>query len=275
VKTSDVEKILGRPQHDIYLDGVLPNYQNERVLITGCLGSIGVALTDALSQAASVSGVDIDTLDVRNSEDVYRFIHGYEPSLIFHLAGAKHAPEGELYPADVALTNVWGTVNVVDVATAVGAKVVLASTCKACDPETAYGASKLLAERIVLQAGGSVARFHNVVESSGNVFEIWEALPEDERIWATPCTRYFISLKEAVSLLIWVGVSTPGRYAVAPGQARVMGVVAKKLYPKRKRGYMLRRRGDRLDEPLIGSSETAIRENEWIMKITSPHEAAK
>jgi FlaA1/EpsC-like NDP-sugar epimerase len=268
-----LKKILGRSEYDIPLTNTTQHYGKERILVTGALGSIGQALVEALDDVYTVLGLDKDELDVCDRDVVNTVVQLYEPTIIFHLAASKHAPYGEIDPVEVSHTNIGGTENVVAAAAAIGARVVLASTCKSCDPETAYGASKLIAERIVLQAGGSVARFHNVVETSGNVFEIWAALPESERIWATPCTRFFISLKEAVSLLLWVGTLPPGRYAVIPGQPRHMYSIAKKLYPNRKRGYMLRRRGDRLDEPMIGSSETAVRENDWIMKITSPHEA--
>ena len=114
--------------------------------------------------------------------------------------------------------NVLGTRNVLAHAPE-GSHVVTASTCKACEPETAYGASKLVAERVTLNAGGSVARFYNVVESSGNVFEIWSELDPSEPLEVTPCRRYFISLAEAVSLVVWTAILPPARYGFDPGQA--------------------------------------------------------
>jgi FlaA1/EpsC-like NDP-sugar epimerase len=117
--------------------------------------------------------------------------------VIYHLAGAKHAPEGEQHPAMVARVNTIGTDNIVRAAC--GAKVILASTCKAGDPETAYGASKLIAERIVLNAGGVVVRFFNVRETAGNVFRLWEQIPFPQPIPYTDCWRYFISSTGALT----------------------------------------------------------------------------
>jgi FlaA1/EpsC-like NDP-sugar epimerase len=130
-----------------------------------------------------------------------------------------------------------------------------------------------VAERITLNAGGSVARFYNVPESSGNVFEIWKSLPDTDAIPVTICERYFVSLNEAVALLLWAAVLLPGRYAVAPGPPRDMISVASALYPDRVQVRMPRRRGDRMDEPLHAASETlhtTIVPN--IVRIESPHD---
>jgi len=107
-------------------------------------------------------------VDVRDADAIGSFIASHAPGVIFHLAGAKHAPVGEIDPHDSLWTNTLGTYNVVEAAKKTGARVVLASTCKAINPETAYGASKLLAERITLNyENGTVARFHNIVETQG------------------------------------------------------------------------------------------------------------
>src|SRR4051812_30487877 len=91
-----------------------------------------------------------------------------------HLAAHKFAGMGEELPEEVAHLNIVGTGNVVRAVP----KVVLASTCKAAAPITCYGASKLIAERIVLNAGGTVVRLVNVLGSSGSVTQIWDALPK-------------------------------------------------------------------------------------------------
>lgn len=237
----------------------LAQLADKRILITGGHGSIGNALSDVLWEIpAKVLAVDLHSLDVRDENQTKRMIGEFSPEVIFHLAADKHAPQGELYPADVAETNITGTKNVVDAAYDVGARVVLASTCKAADPETVYGASKLIAERIVLNAGGSVARFYNVVESAGNVFEIWANTPGDEPILVTPCERYFISADDAVALLLWSAVLAPGRYTIDPGHRWGMTGVARMLYPTRRLSLMGRRRGDRYVEPLRSSSEIQI-----------------
>ena len=236
----------------------------ERVLVTGAAGSLGSALVSALRAAgASVHAFDIDELDVREYESVYYAFRRAKPSLIFHLAAEKHAPEGETDPASFASTNIVGTDNVLDAAAEFGARVILASSCKACDPETVYGASKLIAERLTLNAGGSVARFFNIPESSGNVFELWRSLPEDVAIPVAPCSRYFQTLEQSVGLLMAAIMFPPGRYAVDPGPPRTMWEVAGETYPGRERVWIEPRRGDRICEPLCAAHERLIGAGIW------------
>jgi hypothetical protein len=180
----------------------LEQLAHARVLVTGASGSIGSAVVDAL-RGVAIATYPSDIvgaywqLDVCDDDRVADAIKAIRPTHVLHLAGEKHAPEGELDPVKTTRTNIEGTVNVLRHAG--GARVVTASTCKACDPETVYGASKLIAERMTLNAGGSVARFYNVVESSGNVFRLWESLPADEPLPVAPCERYFVSLADAVA----------------------------------------------------------------------------
>ena len=267
----NIEAILGRQEHPPEIETPLRELQRHRVLVTGADGSIGSAITMLLNDSGvSTIGTDVSDCDVTNRGTLADVMERVKPTLVFHLAGAKHAPDGEIDPLDAATINITGTANVVS---STSARVVTASTCKSCDPETAYGATKLVAERITLNAGGSVARFYNVPESSGNVFEIWKALPENDPIAVTICDRYFVSLNEALALLLWAAVLSPGRYAIAPGPPRDMISVASALYPDRVQVRMPRRRGDRMDEPLHAASETlhpTIVPN--IVRIESPHD---
>ncbi len=221
------------------------------VLITGSRGSLGTALAERIPQAA---GVDVrDGVDVCDLDTLLDHVFAVHPRVIFHLAGAKYATIGERDPYDVAAVNIEGTKNVLDCAEAVGARVILASTCKAIHPETVYGATKLIAERMVLNAGHSVARLYNVRESSGNVFRIWEQVPEGMPLPVTDCQRYFISLKQALDLLIAVAKLPPGRYTIDPGPISQMIDEAHKVS-----SFTVpipRRLGDRKVEPRLGDHE--------------------
>ena len=170
-----LERVLGRPERPLPLDEPCARLAGKRILITGAEGSIGSAVAGILGEVAQVIATDKHSgdpaLDVRVESDVAALFREARPEIVFHLAAAKSAPEGERDPMSALEVNVLGTRNVLAHAPG-GCHVVTASTCKACEPETAYGASKLVAERVTLNAGGSVARFYNVVESSGNVFEI-------------------------------------------------------------------------------------------------------
>jgi FlaA1/EpsC-like NDP-sugar epimerase len=212
-------------------------------------------------------------LDVRVESDVKAVLGEVRPDVVLHLAAAKSAPEGERDPMSALEINVLGTRNVLAHAPE-GCMVVTASTCKSCEPETAYGASKLVAERVTLNAGGSVARFYNVVESSGNVFEIWEEVPADEPLLVTPCRRYFISLAEAVSLVIWTAVLPSARYGFDPGNSREMRDVASDLYPGRALQSVPPRRGDRVAEPLAARHEHVEQDAlPGLLRIIGAHDA--
>lgn len=262
------------------IDEPLERLAAERILVTGALGSIGEQAAATLRAAGiELRSTDLLTqngsapLDVRSVDAVTAAIARHRPTLVLHLAGAKSAPAAELGVHEALETNANGTANVVAAAGRAGARVVTASTCKACDPETVYGATKLIAERVTIAAGGSVARFYNVVESSGNVFELWRGLPESDPLPVTPCSRYLITLADATALLLWTAVLPPGRYTVDPGEPRRIADVGAELYPGRPQQPIPPRRGDRLVEPRCASSETVEPVLDRIERIVNRHDA--
>lgn len=269
-----VREVLARQEHSFPLG---QGARLGRVLVTGARGSVGMAMRPFLeARADDVLYTDVDQMDVTDLDTVLATVEEHAPDRIIHLAGAKHAPLGEEDPYSVLRTNAVGTHHVLLAAERVGASVTLASTCKAADPETAYGASKLVAERMVLNAGGAVARFYNVVESSGNVFEIWRSIPEDEPIPVVrSAERIFISMREAVMLTLLAAVGVPGRFAVAGVQRISMYEAARIVHPDRELVPVPRRRGDRLVEPYQGISEhRASTGDPRLAYITSPHDTA-
>lgn len=252
-------------------------------LVTGAEGAVGsefckrLPLTDrpASYLDAAVWRTDLASprarLDVTDRGECFGWLTSIRPDVIWHLAGSKHAPEGEIDPAQVARVNIDGTLNVLAAAAQIGAKVITASTCKACDPETAYGASKLIAERATLNAGGVVVRFHNVAESGDNVFRFWESLPPDQPIPVTDCWRYFTPMENAVDLLVAAVDLPSGRYACDPGEPRWMPDVAAELYPGRDQVRIPARRGDRHREPLVAACEQAHPFGDWL-RIVGAHD---
>lgn len=230
-----------------------------KILVTGAGGSVGKALTERLKRHHEIVATDIIKEKGIKPLDVTGFAPSYEDrwrcDAVIHLAGAKHAPAGEEDPWNASRVNVVGTRNMLLFSQSIGAKFVLASTCKACDPETAYGATKLIAERMTLNAGGVVVRYYNIPEASGNVFRLWESIPENEPIPYTDCWRYFMSMENAVSLTICALELPTGRYTLDPGRPRHMSTVARDLYPERKVVEVERRRGDRTREPRHAQSE--------------------
>jgi UDP-glucose 4-epimerase len=276
-----VLKVIGRDEAPTPIK--LPRFG--RVLITGGEGSIGAALAERLRPTSldaqqDVLLTDIKTMDVRDERNVMTQFLRFEPELVIHLAASKHAPLGEEDPYEVVRTNVEGTHNVLDWANRIGAKVIVASTCKACDPETAYGASKLVAERMALNAGQVVVRYYNVVETSGNVFEIWRSAREAKReIRYTNCSRRFTTLNEALNLTLWTASwAEEGRYSLTHTVSRSMRDVAVALHPETDYGGWLKampsRRGDREEEPRHAACERMeeMEGCEWISRVWNPHD---
>ncbi len=261
ITVDDVEKVLGRAQHQNLVSlHQSVDLTGQRILITGANGSIGSKLTETLS------GVECDVLptdvggglpflDVTDFDSVYGTIKKFRPQVIVNLAGLKYAPQGEHETWKTVSINTIGTKNLLNCAPA-DCRFILTSTCKSCNPEIVYGASKLIAERMVLNEGGSVVRYFNVVETQGNVFETWRELPPDAPIMVVEeCNRYFISLAEAVGLAVFAMIEPAGRYIVNVAEERNMSDVATALYPDRVRLPMQRRRGDRISERFLGTSE--------------------
>jgi FlaA1/EpsC-like NDP-sugar epimerase len=272
--TADLEAVLGRPPRPLDITDPVARLAGERVLITGAAGSIGTEVNRILTAAGgAVLATDIDELDVGSISSVKASFQPFRPTVVIHLAGAKHAPEGELDPLTVVAVNAVGTANMVAAAAAYGARIVTASTCKACDPETAYGASKLLAERLTLSAGGNVARFYNVIETAGNVFEIWDSLPVSAPLPVTACTRFFITLAEATALILWTAIAPHGRYTINPGSERFIPEVATALYPHRSVDLRPPRRGDRFAEPRHAACEQLSAMSGVLERVQGPHDA--
>lgn len=276
MKKDLIELILDRPESPLNIIDDLKNLSTARVLITGGNGSLGQQVAGVLeSQGINFILTDIEDCDVTDMEMVRRVFSDYKPSHVLHLAADKHAPEGELHPETTFRINTNGSMNVIAAANEHNAVVTLASTCKSCDPETAYGASKLIAERITLNHGGTVARFYNVVDTAGNVFEIWDKLNQEEEIQVAECYRYFISAAEATSLLIKamsLSTTVAGRYVFDPGISHYMPDIASRLYPNRKISFMPPRRGDRRVEPQKAESEKMNMVAGRLLKVSSPHD---
>ena len=89
---------------------------------------------------------------------------------------------------------------------------------------------------MVINAGGSVARFFNVIQSQGNVFEIWDKVPTNEPIKVVEgCKRYFISADEATGLIIYAMFNN-GRFIVNTPNPRRIEDIAEDIYPNREKG---------------------------------------
>jgi len=158
----------------------------KRVLITGITGTLGRELSHKLlADGVAVLGVSRDEQkqrqmpeynqlrmkigDVRDGPAIARIVSQNGPiDEIYHLAALKCVDTLEFNPEEALATNVIGTQNVLDIADQCGAKLVFTSTDKACYPINAYGQSKAIAEKMVLNRGQTVVRYGNVLGSRGS-----------------------------------------------------------------------------------------------------------
>jgi len=281
MKKENLNKILGRNEITYLVEVDKHISLDKKILITGANGSIGSRLIERFKNMnVDFLSTDIEGdhvyLDVTLPENVKDVLNFYSPDIIINIAGAKHAPEGEHETWKTLSINTIGTKNLIDYSNP-DTKIILTSTCKSCNPETVYGASKLIAERMVLNHGGSIARFFNVVETQGNVFEIWDNIEDNGTIKvAAVCKRHFISLDEATGLLICISsLSESGcRYIVNSPILREMTDIADALYEKRNKTIIQPRRGDRVEEKFLSSNESIEKYifNDSIIKIKNTHD---
>jgi FlaA1/EpsC-like NDP-sugar epimerase len=252
------EDVLGRPERHFDVYEALQAFRDDRILVTGASGSIGSRLVEllrdfdvaCLATDREPRGVEMCVrVDITREYDVLWACSDFQPTLIVNLAAQKCAVAGEANPWQTLYPSIVGTQNLVNM----GVRVVQASTCKAADPEVAYGIGKAAAEKLVLDAGGSVIRFFNVWDAGANVVSTWDALLGP--IPVTPCVRYLISMDEAIGGLVSVFGLSSGRYMVDPGDPVPVWKLAERLYPGRKQVWMAPRRGDRLVEPLHARCE--------------------
>jgi UDP-N-acetylglucosamine 4,6-dehydratase len=211
------------------------DWSEKVVLITGGTGSFGKKFTeimlreyhprkiiiysrDELKQhQMRMSGFDHPSLryfigDVRDRDRLRRALHGV--NIVVHAAALKQVPACEYNPMEAIKTNILGTSNVVEAALDAGVEKVLAlSTDKAVNPVNLYGATKLAAEKLVIQsnayAAGTATRFScvrygNVVGSRGSVVPVFLRQRSSGKLTITDerMTRFWISLEQGVRFVI-------------------------------------------------------------------------
>lgn len=180
--------------------------------------------------------------NVRDADRVARAMKGVDT--VIHAAALKRVEVGQENPREMIQTNVQGTVNVLNAAEDEGVKrLVFVSTDKAFQPANLYGASKFLAEGLVLAPRGDllprccVVRYGNVAGSTGSVIPVWrKAQREGRRLWLTDpdCTRFWMTRAQAADFVLYAaacsnpqGLMVPDLPAFRLGDlAGVMGVQA-------------------------------------------------
>jgi FlaA1/EpsC-like NDP-sugar epimerase len=151
-------------------------------------------------------------LDIRDMDRLSVVFDQYKPEVVFHTAAHKHVPLMEVNIEDAVTNNILGTMNVVEASVKTGVKqLVMISTDKAIRPANVMGATKRLAEMIILDAAYktgraySVVRFGNVLGSRGSVVPIFKqqiAAGGPVTITHPDMERYFMTIPEAVHLVL-------------------------------------------------------------------------
>jgi FlaA1/EpsC-like NDP-sugar epimerase len=168
--------------------------------------------------------VRAEVADVREPARVARLGDRYRPEYVFHAAAHKHVPLMEEAPEEAVKNNVFGTLNVARMADACGAKrFVLISTDKAVNPSSVMGATKRVAELVVRDLARAsrtrmtAVRFGNVLGSAGSVVPLFkEQIARGGPVTVThpDCTRYFMTIPEAVGLVLVSGLADYGELCV-------------------------------------------------------------
>jgi FlaA1/EpsC-like NDP-sugar epimerase len=256
--------LLPRPEYHFGLPEDL--VAGKRVLVTGADGFLGRRIAERLNVfGAETYLTDLDDLDITNCELVDQTMRRLRPEFVIHLAAMKHAPVGEVHPLGTTEVNVLGTNNVIEAATMAGVPrghLVFVSTCKAAAPETVYGATKLLGERIALRAGYSAIRLGNVIGSSGSVLETWLAqLENGDPLAVAPCRRYWLTPDEAVGLNLSALYLGPGLYYLDAGEPEPVEHLARRFDPTAPLQEIPPRLGDRLVERFTSDGEMSLPTN--------------
>lgn len=215
--------------------GTQLDWENSVVLITGGTGSFGKKFTeimlrdykpkkliifsrDELKQyEMRTSGFEHPSLryfigDVRDDNRLHRAFQDVD--IVVHAAALKQVPACEYNPIEAIMTNVMGAKNVIEAALDTNVKRVLAmSTDKAAAPVNLYGATKLVAEKLFIQANSysgmsgthfACVRYGNVVGSRGSVVPLFKKQKESGTITVTDerMTRFWITLDQGVKFVI-------------------------------------------------------------------------
>ncbi len=292
-----IEDLLGREPVNIDLSALSEYINGRRVLVTGAGGSIGTELSRQISRLGpsklilldrdesglyylneelrreDFHGAETFVGDVTIPERVSFVFERYRPQLVFHAAAYKHVPMMELQGTEAVINNVFGTLNVARNAGAYGAsKFINVSTDKAVDPVNVMGATKRLAEMLVRGLADEYpdtvyasVRFGNVLGSRGSVVPTFRQQIEaggPVTVTHPDMIRYFMTIPEAVSLILQAGAMADGygTYVLEMGRPVAITELARKMIdimgaPNVQIKFVGLRPGEKLREELFEKGE--------------------
>ena len=241
-----IEDLLGRDSVRVDMEEITDYVRGKTVLVTGGGGSIGSELCRQVAASAPRQLIIFDIYEnnayaiqqelrhrhpnldlvvligsVRDKDKVEEVFDRYRPNLVCHAAAHKHVPLMEDSPNEAVKNNVFGTYNVAEAADRHRAEsFVLISTDKAVNPTNVMGATKRICEMIVQMFSRRSkytkfvgVRFGNVLGSNGSVIPLFRKQIEDGgpvTVTHKDIIRYFMTIPEAVSLVMQAGVYARG-----------------------------------------------------------------
>ncbi|MCR5675183.1 MAG: polysaccharide biosynthesis protein [Lachnospiraceae bacterium] len=241
----EIDDLLGREPVTVDIDSIIGYVRGKTVLVTGGGGSIGSELCRQIAahepkrliifdiyennaydiqQELKVKYPDLDLVvligSVRNTSRVNYIFTEWQPDIVYHAAAHKHVPLMEDSPNEAIKNNVFGTWKTALAAAQHGAKkFVLISTDKAVNPTNIMGASKRICEMIVqtfnkhYETEFVAVRFGNVLGSNGSVIPLFKkqiAAGGPVTVTDPDIIRYFMTIQEAVSLVLQAGAYAKG-----------------------------------------------------------------
>lgn len=266
LRSVEIEDLLGREPVKITTEKIGRYVSDKVVMVTGGGGSIGSELCRQIAAngvrqliifdiyennaydiqqelKSKYPNLDLVVLigSVRNGRKVNSVFAKYRPDIVYHAAAHKHVPLMEDSPNEAIKNNVFGTYKVALAADRFGAsKFVLISTDKAVNPTNIMGASKRMCEMIIQMFSKHskteyvAVRFGNVLGSNGSVIPLFKKQIEaggPVTVTHPDIIRYFMTIPEAVSLVLQAGASAKGGeiFVLDMGQPVKIADLAKNL----------------------------------------------
>jgi len=262
--------------------------KNKTILITGGCGSFGEKFTEIILKKHDPKSIRIydnrelaevemerkfNDLrlrffvgDVRDKNRLSRAMEGVD--IVVHAAALKHVPICEYNPIEAVRTNIEGAINVIDAAIDNSVKKIIAiSTDKAVHPINLYGATKMVAEKLFIQAnsytGGkgpifSCTRYGNVIASSGSVIPLFEGQRKNGEITITDkkMTRFWINLEQGIHFVIkCIELMKGGEIFIPKIPSMKIMDLAEVIAPKAKIKTIGIRLGEKIHEILLTEDE--------------------
>ncbi|MCM3790370.1 polysaccharide biosynthesis protein [Domibacillus indicus] len=245
IREVNVEDLLGRPPIQLDTLGISQYIQEKTVLITGAGGSIGSEICRQISSFQpkkvlmlghgenSVYTIEKELeqlypdlpvkaliADIQDKNRLEHIFSVYRPEVVFHAAAHKHVPLMEHNPTEAVKNNIFGTKNLAECAHQYNVETyVQISTDKAVNPTSVMGTTKRIAELVIQNLNQQsktnfvAVRFGNVLGSRGSVIPLFKKQIQNGgpvTVTHPDMTRYFMTIPEAVQLVIQAGALAKG-----------------------------------------------------------------